>query len=138
MQLEKEAGFIKNVALGLVILVAVFFIFRSFYGNPIKGTWENKDTGIMLQVKDNETATLTWRDSEEKVILPYELGKKEKDIVFMRNAGTMDTLDAGTISEEHEKEVEALIDAFSYSVEGKKLILIQKDFGDQIVLTKMK
>lgn len=138
MQLEKEAGFIKNVALGLVILVAVFFIFRSFFENPIKGTWENKETGIVLQIKNDETATLTWMDSEEEIVLPYELGKKEKEIVFMRNAGTMSRLDAGLLSEEHEKEVETLIDAFAYSVEGKKLILSEKDFGNQIVLTKMK
>ena len=138
MQLEKEAGFIKNAALGLVILVVVIFMFRGFSGNPIEGTWENGETGMILEIQNDETAILTWTDSEEEIVVPYELGKEEKEITFMRNAEVMNTLADETISDEQEEEVEVLIDSFTYSIEGQELILSERDFGEQIVLTKVK
>lgn len=138
MQLEKEAGFIKNAALGLLILVVVVFVFKGFSGNPIQGVWENKESGIVLEISNDETAALTWTDSEEVIVFPYELGKEEKEITFMRNAEIMSVLEDGTISEEQEEEVEALIDSFTYNVEGQELTLSERDFGEQIVFTKVK
>ncbi len=137
MKWKENTGLIKNAALCLAVLCIFLYLFQVFLGNPLEGTWKNEEMEIQLEIKKDGEAILSWSDHHE-IALSYEIGKQEKEITFIRNSETMNYLRNGEASEEQEEEINLLIDAFLYSVEGQKLILQECDFGEQILFTKVK
>lgn len=137
MKWKENTGLIKNTALCLAVLCVFLYLFQAFLGNPLEGTWRNEEMEMQLEIKEDGEAILSWNDQHE-ITLSYEIGKQEKEITFIRNSETMNYLRNGEVSEEQEEEINFLIDAFLYSVEGQELVLQECDYGEQILFTKVK
>ena len=137
MQSGKKKGLIRYVALGIFVMVIAIYFLKSCSDNPLEGNWKYQGNGYTLKIRNNDTATLSW-DYSEDVVFPYEIGREEKEITFSRDADIMKLLEQDILSEEQTEFIETMIDSFTYSVDGTQLILTERDFGEQIVLIKVK
>jgi len=108
----------------IIILIAAFFLFRLFTGNPLEGSWENEDTGILLVIRDNDTMTINLGDEGEEEILveaSYTMDRDNKTITIrideegLKNSAEV----AGYLSEYSLRGELSLLNAtINYSVEN--------------------
>ena len=84
MQTEKRTDWEDRIAALVALIVLVFFLMDGFAGNPLEGTWENEELGIVLVIGKKDSAVLKWKDYAEvkSVKYTYELDRKEKQITF--------------------------------------------------------
>ncbi|MCQ2508299.1 MAG: hypothetical protein MJ097_05875 [Dorea sp.] len=140
---------VSAVSTLLVVLVAGYFIVRIFTGNPLTGTWASQESDLLLELKDSGKASITVTLSEENsktIGLSYSADLEEKTITFMD--AEVEVLREATVEEKESEETDdenyfwselsPYLSTFSYSIENNELILSDMEFGDQMVLDKVK
>lgn len=137
---EGRRGTVRNIAALVALVVLVFFLVDGFAGNPLEGTWENKELGIDLIIDKKNCVVLEWKEYDEvkSVKYTYELDRKEKQITFQKTTEAAAKIGSGKMTDEQIEDAEYFVDTFDYSVDGKDMILAEWDFGEQLTFTKAK
>lgn len=128
----------------VIIAVSSYFLYNMFTGNPLEGTWSSEDTNLYLTVKNGDTAIVKWPEISEtsnvKVKMSYTIDKEDKTIKFTVEDGEVEEAvkasDGKLTSAAIGTELNILETTFDYSVEGTKLILTEREYGEQLVFVK--
>ncbi|MEF9940928.1 MAG: hypothetical protein RSA90_00765 [Lachnospiraceae bacterium] len=128
----------------LIIVIAVFFITKLFTSNPLEGTWIHKDSGMELNITGNNLLTVKWADLLEntnvKIKMNYTLDKEDKTITIKVDESEVKKVvnnSEGDINASSLKSaLSSIATTFNYSVEHHKLVLIEREYGDQMVFEK--
>lgn len=133
-----------NIAMALIIIVAAYFIYKGFFGNPLEGKWVHDESDMILEIQKNDTAILTWDnlyDGQELTVkLNYSLDKAKKQITFkvLPDELTKAAEEVGAEASDVQTSIDAILTSFNYSVDGEELTLIEWDYGDQLLFSKLK
>ena len=135
---------VTSVATAVIVIVAAYFLFTLFAGNPLEGTWISQDTNLKLTIHKGGTATAFLPDMGEtsniKVDLNYTIEKDPKTIAFKLDSDAIQkTIKAsdGKLSEDAIlAEVGVLDNTFDYNMNQGELTLAEREYGDQMVFEK--
>lgn len=143
---NKTWRIVMIVATILIIIVAVYFLYRGFLGNPLEGKWQNDESNLVIEIGHDDTAILTWDEPFEgstlKVNLNYTLNKKGKQITFKAEQDELEkaakSLDGDVTAQQVETAVKSMLTSFNYNLESNELTLTEWDYGDQYLFSKVK
>lgn len=133
-------SYVTTITTVLIIIVAAYFMYKGFFGNPLVGTWEHDESDMMLEVSKDNNAVLTWdkliEGKEVKVNMGYTLDRKAKQITFKVKQEELEKT-AKAIGEDVsagdvETSIHSFITCFNYSIDGTDLTLTEWDYGDQM------
>ena len=133
-----------TVSSAVIILIAIYLLVKVFTGNPLQGTWINEDSNIEMAIKNGSTLTLKVPDLAEEssveVRLDYSLDKEDKIFTITEDKAELTKLaeksDGMYTEEALEAALGSYMTSFSYSIDGGQLTLTEREYGDQMVLTK--
>lgn len=128
----------------LIVVIAIYLLMKMFTANPLEGSWECEDENIRLTVAVNGTMTVRVFDFSEDgnvdVKMAYTMDKDTKTVTIKEDAAELEKLAAasgGTYTEETLKSALAgVITTFNYSIEGRELILTEREYGEQLTFVK--
>ena len=117
----------------LIIIVAGYFIYQGFFGNPLEGKWKHDESDMILEVDDHNEAELDWKNlidgKDVEVELGYTLDIKAKQITFTVKQEELDEtakeLGDNVTATEVEQAINSVLTTFNYSVDGTKLTLTE-------------
>ena len=100
----------------LILIVAVFFLYKGFFGNPLEGTWNQEDSDMILEIRGKNQANLVWDNLIENqtltVDMEYSLDKSNKEITFQIHQDALEAaakkLDGGASAEDIESAVSSM------------------------------
>ena len=129
---------ITRIAGIIIIIVAVFFIYRGFFGNPVEGKWQHEDSDMVLDVRNkNEAFLSSARLQGVKVRLTYEIETKSKEITFHVDQEELDKalekIEDPNLAGEVESMAYAMDTTYHYNIESNKMELLEWDYGDQLI-----
>lgn len=131
------------VSTALILIIFVFFILKLFTSNPLEGKWISEDNEMILYVGDNDRAVISWpQDSDDKyaqVSVKYELDKSAKTFTLHMDEQTFESDEQMLTGDEAAAVrdiVEEMETSYNYSIEGNRLILTDREFGEQQVFHK--
>ena len=79
-------NYVTGITTVLIIIVAGYFIYQGFFGNPLEGKWKHDESDMILEVDDHNEAELDWKHlidgKDVDVELGYTLDIKAKQITF--------------------------------------------------------
>lgn len=144
---EKRSRIWRIVTVGasvILLIVIIYFLFSLFAGNPLEGTWKSKESNLQLTIRGGDSATARWSEIAEasnvKMKINYTLDKENKTITFKVDdaeiAKVVKNSDAGLTKTALETEISMIETTFDYSLEKDKLILSEREYGEQIVFVK--
>ncbi|WP_461809945.1 hypothetical protein [Faecalimonas sp.] len=128
----------------ILLIVIIYFLYSLFAGNPLEGTWKSKESNLQLKIRGGDSATARWSEIAEasnvKMKINYTLDKKNKTIAFKVDDAEIEKVarnsDAGLTKTALETEISMIETTFDYSLEKDKLILSEREYGEQIVFVK--
>ena len=131
---------ITRIATAIIIIVAVFFIYRGFFGNPVEGKWQHEDSDMVLDVRNkNEAFLSSARINDVKVRMTYEIETKSKEITFNVDQEELDKalakIEDPSLAGEVESMVYAMNTTYHYNIENNKMELLEWDYGDQLIFS---
>lgn len=126
----------------IILLLVAFFITKSVAGNPLKGEWIAEEKGYHLEVDDDEITVEATIDGEFiDVDLYYTLDKTDKIITLKSNtaayAEAADDTDGKLSASEIDEALNEFVATYNYSIEGGKLTLTEREFGNEFVFTRI-
>lgn len=135
---------VTTVSSILIVLIAVFLLMKLFTSNPLEGTWEDEDGNYILTVKGNDSLAVNIpalsEDSDVEIQLDYVLDKEEKTITIKTDDAEMKKIiekSDGLLTEETvENTLSSITNTFGYSVDGERLTLTEREYGEQLVFNK--
>ena len=128
----------------LIILITAFFVIKLFSSNPIEGTWQHQDSNLVLTIKNNGSILVNWdklfEDKSVDVGMKYVLDKSRKTVTLKIDEAAIKKAvkasgDEITI-EELRQNMESLDTTYDYSVDGTRLTLTEREYGDQMMFDK--
>lgn len=128
----------------LIVLIAVFLLMKLFTSNPLEGTWEDEDGNYMLAVKGNDSLEVNVlalsEDTDVDIKMGYILDKDEKTITIKMDESAVEKVveksDGLLTAEIVENAISPVTTTFSYSVDGDRLTLTEREYGEQMVFNK--
>ena len=124
-------NYVTGITTVLIIIVAGYFIYQGFFGNPLEGKWKHDESDMILEVDDHNEAELDWKNL---------IDGKEKQITFTVKQEELDEtakeLGDNVTATEVEQAINSVLTTFNYSVDGTKLTLTEWDYGDQMIFEK--
>lgn len=137
-------NYVTGITTVLIIIVAGYFIYRGFFGNPLEGKWKHDESDMILEVDDHNEAELDWKNlidgKDVDVELGYTLDIKAKQITFTVKQEELDEtakeLGDNVTASEVEQAINSVLTTFNYSVDGTELTLTEWDYGDQMIFEK--
>ena len=116
-------NYVTGITTVLIIIVAGYFIYQGFFGNPLEGKWKHDESDMILEVE-----------------LGYTLDIKAKQITFTVKQEELDEtakeLGDNVTTSEVEQAINSVLTTFNYSVDGTELTLTEWDYGDQMIFEK--
>lgn len=133
---------ITRIATVIILVVAVFFIYRGFFGNPVEGVWQHEDSDMILDVKNNNEAYISSsRKADVKIKMAYEIETRSKEITFNVDQTEIDKamkmIEDQNLAAEVESMAHAVSTTYHYNIENNKMELLEWDYGDQLVFSAM-
>lgn len=146
---EKRSKLWRNVliiASVLLVIVAVFFLYEGFFGNPLKGKWKHDESDMTLTITGENTAELSWNhlfeEKELKLDLYLTMKKEEKQVTFKAKAEDLqkaaEAIGDDVTEADVKSAVSSMLTSFNYSVDGTELTLTEWDYGDQMFFQRVK
>lgn len=128
----------------LIIVIAIFFITKLFTANPLEGTWAREDADMNLTVRGSSTVTVEWKELREesnvKLKMEYAMDKEAKTFTIRVNEAELkkaaDSTDGRLTDSMLRSAVSPFATTFDYSVDGKRLTLTEREYGEQMVFIK--
>lgn len=141
---SKEWNIVMTISSILIVVIAVFFLFRMFHSNPLEGTWVNEESDMTLKIKGGSTIVMDVPGALDgdnlELDLNYTIDRSEKMITIEADdAEIQKAVDAsdGAVTEEAVKnEADRITSSFDYSVEQDELTLTEREYGDQLTFVK--
>ena len=141
---SKEWKVVMAISSILIIVIAVFFLFRMFRSNPLEGTWVNEENDMTLKIKGGTTMVMEVPGALDgnnlELQLNYTIDRSEKMITIeVDDAEIQKALDNsdGTLTEETVKnEADQITSSYDYSVEQDEMTLTEREYGDQLTFVK--
>ena len=136
--------YVTGITTVLSIIVAGYFFYQGFFGNPLEGMWKHDESDMILEVDDHNEAELDWKNlidgKDVDVELGYTLDTKAKQITFTvmqeERDETAKELGDNVTASEVEQAINSVLTTFNYSVDGTELTLTEWDYGDQMIFEK--
>lgn len=146
---EKERSFLFRIVIGtasvLIIVVAAYFLIRSFARNPIAGTWQYQDDNITMTIQSDDKVEFQFDNLQEvsglKVTMECQVDKSEKTLVI----SDLQQSEIDRILERYDGRLtESALDtalsrfatSFDYSMERQTLTLTDREYGEQMIFDK--
>lgn len=128
----------------VIVVIAVFFLYRMFSSNPLEGSWVSEDNATVLKIDSPDTMTVTLPEVAEQgnvqVELGYELDKDDKILTISEVPGKLaeeaETSDGRYTEENLRNALTNLTTSFSYSVDQGQLTLTEREYGEQMVFDR--
>ena len=141
---SKEWNIVMTISSILIVVIAVFFLFRMFHSNPLEGTWVNEENDMTLKIKGGTTMVMevpgALDGNDLELQLNYTIDRSEKMITIeVDDAEIQKAVDdsAGSITEEAVKnEADQITSSYDYSVEQDEMTLTEREYGDQLTFVK--
>lgn len=132
------------IATIVIMIVAGYFLFTLFAGNPLEGTWASKESNMNLTIRKGGAATVFWPEMGEtsnvKLNINYTITKDRKTISFKIQQKeiekTVKDSDGKLTEDAISAAVGALDNTFDYSLSGGKLTLAEREYGNQMIFVK--
>ena len=93
-------NYVTGITTVLIIIVAGYFIYQGFFGNPLEGKWKHDESDMILEVDDHNEAELDWKNLIDGKDVDVELGIYPAVDPL---ASTSRILDPRIVGEEHFK-----------------------------------
>ncbi len=144
---EKRSKVWRIVMLGstvAIVLIVLFFVWRSVAQNPLEGEWVSKEKGYYLDIDDDGEMIVegTFDDVYMEVELHYTLDKKEKAISLKAFPGTyqeaVEDANGSVTAREVEESLESFVTSYYYSVENDRLTLTEREAGNQFTFDRIR
>lgn len=146
---EKERSFLFRIVIWtasvLIIVVAAYFLVRSFVRNPIAGTWEYQDDNITMTIQSDDKVELQFDNLQDvsglNVTMDCQVDKSEKTLVIRG----LQQSEIDKILEQYDGQLtESALDtalskfetSFDYSMERQTLTLTDREYGEQMIFDK--
>ena len=128
----------------LIIIIAVYLLMKMFTANPREGSWESEDGDLVINVGVNGALSVKEYDVSEgmdvSVKMEYTLDKEEKTITIKEDTADVirqaDASDGAYTREMLENALARVVTTFDYNIEGRRLILSEREYGEQLTFTK--
>lgn len=141
---SKEWNIVMTVSSILIVVIAVFFLFRMFHSNPLEGTWFNEESDVTLKIKGSGTVVMEVPgalDGEDMQLdMKYTIDRSEKMISIEEDEEAIqkaaDASDGAFSEEDLKNQADAMVGSFDYSVEQDELTLTEREYGDQLTFVK--
>lgn len=141
---EKRSRIWSNViivASVLLVIVIGYFLYQGFFGNPLAGTWKHDESDLTLEIREKDTAVLTWdnlyEDQTLVLNLQFSLDKSQKVVTFRASQEALEeaaeALEGDVAAEDVESVVDQMVTSFDYSVDGTELTLTEREYGEQML-----
>lgn len=135
---------VTGVSSVLIILIVIYFFVKALAGNPIQGTWVDEDSNAELVIKNASTVTLKVselaEESQVSIQLGYSLDKEDKIFTIKEDTDALkkvaDQSDGAFTEEALEAAIGSFMTSFTYSIDGNEMTLTEREYGDQITLTR--
>ena len=138
---EKRSRIWRNViivASVLLVIVIGYFLYQGFFGNPLAGTWKHDESDLTLEIREKDTAVLTWdnlyEDQTLVLNLQFSLDKSQKVVTFRASQEALEeaaeALEGDVAAEDVESVVDQMVTSFDYSVDGTELTLTEREYGE--------
>lgn len=148
---EKERSFLFRIVIWtatiLIIIVAAYFLIRSFARNPIAGTWEYQDDNITMTIQNDDKVKLLFQNLQEvsglEVTMDCQVDKSEKTLVIKG----LQPSEIEEILKKHDGKLtesvlqtalSRFVTSFDYSMERQTLTLTltDREYGEQMIFDK--
>ena len=146
---EKERSFLFRIVIWtatiLIIIVAAYFLIRSFARNPIAGTWEYQDDNITMTIQNDDKVKLLFQNLQEvsglEVTMDCQVHKSEKTLVIKG----LQPSEIEEILKKHDGKLtesvlqtalSRFVTSFDYSMERQTLTLTDREYGEQMIFDK--
>lgn len=144
---EKRSKIWQYVTTGatvVILVVAAYFLFTLFAGNPLAGRWWNEERNLELSIHKGGAVTAFWPEVGEaanvKLNLNSSMEKRGKTISFQIDpeevAKTVEASDGALTEEAVISEAGVLENTFDYNLSNGKLTLSEREYGEQMVFVK--
>ena len=146
---EKERSFLFRIVIWtasvLIIVVAAYFLIRSFVKNPIEGTWEYQDDNITMTIQSDDKVELQFDHLQEvsglEVTLDCQVDKSEKTLVIQapeqsRIDQILEQYDGQLTQSALDTALSQFTTSFDYSMERQTLTLTDREYGEQMIFDK--
>lgn len=128
----------------LIVVIGIYLLMKMFTANPLEGSWECEDENIRLTVGVNGTMTVRVFDFSEDgavdIRMAYTMDKDTKTVTIKEDAAEIEKLVAASDGAYTETALESalasVVTTFNYSIEGKELILTEREYGEQITFVR--
>ncbi len=128
----------------LIILIVIYFFVKALAGNPIQGTWLDEDSNVELVIKNASTVTIKvsefTEEAEVSVQLGYSLDKDDRIFTIKEDTDALkkvaDQSDGAFTEEALEAAIGSYMTSFTYSIDGNQMTLTEREYGDQVTLTR--
>lgn len=128
----------------LIVLIGAYLLVKLFTANPLEGRWQDEDGAISINVRSNETLTVTIpeiADGENiEVPMTYSIDKDAKIVTFKVDHQALSEAAEASDGQFDEMMLEGSLDSitssFDYSVERNQLILTEREYGDQLIFVR--
>ena len=126
----------------IILLLIAFFITNFVMGNPLKGEWLEESQGYQLDIDDDEiTVEATIDGAYVELDLYYTLNKEDKTITLKSSptaiAEAAEDTDGKLTASQIDEAINEFVATYNYSIEGGKLILSEREFGNEFVFTRI-
>ena len=137
---SKEWKVVMAISSILIIVIAVFFLFRMFHSNPLEGTWVNEENDMTLKIKGGTTMVMevpgALDGNDMELQLKYTIDRSEIEVDDAEIQKALDNSN-GTLTEETVKnEADQITSSYDYSVEQDEMTLTEREYGDQLTFVR--
>lgn len=141
---SKIWGVITSVTTVLIIVIAAFFLFKLFMGNPLEGNWLHDESDTTLRIHGNGTLEVEFDELNEeadvKVKMDYVIDKDAKTITIKTNDAEItkaaESADEEITKDRLEMAVNSFATTFDYNMEQSTLTLTEREYGEQMIFHK--
>ena len=144
-ELRNKLGWIVfGVATILILVVGAFFLVDGVKRNPLEGEWISEGTGYFIDIDDDGDMEMTALVDGEMIEIDanYQMDKSAKTITFSPELMSYEEAakdSKGTITAaEIDDYLKAFMTSFDYSLENDKLTLKEREYGEEIIFTRVK
>ena len=141
---NKVGWIVFGVATILIVVVGAFFLVNNAAKNPLKGQWLSKGTGYFMDMDDdgNMEVTALIDGNTIEVDAKSKIDKRAKTITISPKLMSYEEAakeSEGTLTAaEIDASLDAFMTSFDYSLENDKLTLREREYGEEIIFTRVK
>jgi hypothetical protein len=134
------------IAAAILVIVAGFFAYEIFFGNPLQGKWTTSKGEYFITIEKEDGATdvdavVLVKEELVKVELKCELDKKAKTITFSSEPDDYEEdvkeLKGAVTAVELHEHLQDILKAFDYSLDKDTLTLIDREYGEKLIFTRV-